>query len=364
MGNSNNKAQIMKKHNEDNDLAWKEALTQRGKKVTHPPSDQCIIDCLKSYYGIDVVTLTFLPLGADMDASVYKAETRGQESYFVKLKRGHDHDISTAIMELLLYAKVQQIISPIKTIQGQSTQRRDNFTLIVYPFVEGQDGFSHSLTDEQWLILGKTLRQIHEIDVPSSIQHCIRHETYSPQWRESVRSLYPYLEVEPTGDEIAVKLLCFMKKNKVTIHRLVDRAGQLGKKLHNESTKFVLCHSDIHGGNILIDKNNNPYIVDWDAPIMAPKERDLMFIGGGVGNVWNKPLEETLFYKGYGKTEINRTILAYYRHERIVEDMALYCQSILFTTVKDEDKLEMYEHFISMFAPRGVVDIAFETDER
>ena len=30
-----------------------------------------------------------------------------------------------------------------------------------------------------------------------------------------------------------------------------------------------------------------------------PKERDLMFIGGGVANVWNKPHEETLFYKGY-----------------------------------------------------------------
>lgn len=32
-------------------------------------------------------------------------------------------------------------------------------------------------------------------------------------------------------------------------------------------------------------------IVDWDEPIMAPKERDLMFIGGGVANVWNDPSE-------------------------------------------------------------------------
>jgi len=331
--------------------------------VNNPPSNTYIIDCLKTYYGIEVVTLTFLPLGADMDASVYKAETKEQRSYFVKLKRGHHHDISTAIMELLLYAKIQQIIPPIKTVHGQLTQRSDNFTFIVYPFVEGQDGFSRTLRDEQWLILGKTLRKIHEIDVPSSIQNRIRHETYSPKWREAVRSVYPHLEPDSSGDEMAIKLLVFMKENREVIQRLVDRAEQLAKKLQNASTKFVLCHSDIHGGNILIDKNNNPYIVDWDEPIMAPKERDLMFIGGGVGNVWNKPFEEALFYKGYENTEINRTILAYYRHERIVEDIALYCQSLLFTTLTDEVKLEMYEHFLGWFAPRGVVDIAFKTDE-
>ena len=28
---------------------------------------------------------------------------------------------------------------------------------------------------------------------------------------------------------------------------------------------------------------------------MAPKERDLMFIGGGVANVWNHPSEEIAF---------------------------------------------------------------------
>ena len=104
------------------------------------------------------------------------------------------------------------------------------------------------------------------------------------------------------------------------------------------------------------------YIVDWDDPIMAPKERDLMFIGGGVANVWNKPHEEELFYKGYGKTEVNTTILAYYRHERIVEDIADYGQDLLLTTAGGEDRPEMYKHFIGMFEPSGVVDIAFKTD--
>jgi spectinomycin phosphotransferase len=161
-----------------------------------------------------------------------------------------------------------------------------------------------------------------------------------------------------------LKLLAFIKENEATIYRLVDRAEQLAKHLDHEQLKFVLCHSDIHGGNILIDQNNNIYVVDWDDPIMAPKERDLMFIGGGIGDVWNKPHEEALFYKGYGKTEVNRTLLTYYRHERIVEDLAIYGENILLETTKDEDRLKMYGHFMSMFGPKRVINIAFETDEQ
>ena len=326
-------------------------------------SDQRIIDCLNTDYGIEVVTLTFLPLGADINASVYKAEVQDQSSYFVKLKRGHHHDVSIAIVGLLHHAGIQQIIPPVKTIHGQATQSIDDFTLIVYPFIEGQNGFSRALTDEQWLILGKTLKQVHEIDVPESIQHRIRREAYSPKWREMVRSLYAHIEAEPIGDEVALKLLAFMKKNTLAIHRLVDRAEQLAQKLQNESHPFVLCHSDIHGGNVLMGANNIIYIVDWDEPIMAPKERDLMFIGGGIGNVWNKSHEEILFYKGYGRTEINMTMLAYYRHERIVEDIALFSQDLLLTTAGGENRPEMYKHFIDMFEPMGVVEVAFKTDE-
>ncbi len=77
-------------------------------------SEQFIIDCLNTDYGIEVATLTLLPLGADMNASVYKAQTHDQSSYFVKLKRGHHHDIGIAIVELLHDAGIQQIIPPSK----------------------------------------------------------------------------------------------------------------------------------------------------------------------------------------------------------------------------------------------------------
>lgn len=326
-------------------------------------SDLAIIGCLNTNYGIEVTRLTLLPIGADMNAEVYKAQTLDQTAFFIKLKHGHNHDISVEVVELLKTAGVKEVIPPLKTVHGRPTQRIGDFTLIVYPFIEGQDGFSRNLTDDQWAELGKALRQVHEIAVPLSIQKEIRRESYSPKWREVVRSLYVHIEAEPIGDNAALKLRKFMKENMLAIRQLVDRAEQLGQKSQEQSPKFVLCHSDIHAGNVLIDGNNRIYIVDWDEPIMAPKERDLMFFCGGVGNVWNNPDDEKLFYKGYGKTEVNMTILAYYRYERIVEDIAVYARELLMMKGNEEERAEMYRQFVAMFEPRGVVDIAFKTDE-
>ncbi|HSW93029.1 MAG TPA: aminoglycoside phosphotransferase family protein [Gammaproteobacteria bacterium] len=326
-------------------------------------ADHCIIDCLKINYGIPVAKLILLPLGADLNASVYKAVAHDQSSYFVKLRRGHHTDLSAAIITLLRNAGIQHVIPPIKNGRGHPLQHIDDCTLIVYPFVEGQDGFSRHLTNNQWTLLGKVMRQIHEINVPSSVQQTIRRESYSSKWREAIRSLYAHMEFEPVIDEIAEKLTLFMKNHATMIYRLVDRAEQLGCEIQNQSPKFVLCHSDIHAGNVLMDKNDVIYMVDWDDPVMAPKERDLMFIGGGIANTWNKPLEEEFFYQGYGHTEINRTILAYYRHERIVEDIAVLGQQLLQTSGSIQSRTESYNHFLAQFDLHGVIEIAFKTDE-
>jgi spectinomycin phosphotransferase len=208
------------------------------------------------------------------------------------------------------------------------------------------------------------LRQFHEFNIPLSIKNQIKQESYSSKWREGVRSIYAHIEANPiAGDATTLKLLAFMKKHRLIIQCLVDRAEQLEQKVQEQSSQFVLCHSDIHAGNVLIENDGTIYIVDWEQPIMAPKERDLMFIGGGVANVWNNPGEEELFYKGYGKTEINMTLLAYYRYERIVEDIAIYSQKLLLTMDGGKDRQEMYKQFICLFKPRGVVDIAFKTDK-
>lgn len=207
--------------------------------------------------------------------------------------------------------------------------------------------------------IGKNIKENSTLSVPIDLQQQLRKETFTAKWREKVKSLFFVIESHVSDDEIAKELKNFFKLNSVAIHRLVDTAEELSKKVQSDVNQYVLCHSDIHAGNVLITSDSSFYIVDWDDPMMAPKERDLMFIGGGVGNVWNFPQEETYFYEGYGDVNIDETLLSYYRHERIVVDIAEFSQDILSDNHSDQSRSVMLNHFKSMFEPNGVVDIAF-----
>ncbi len=289
-----------------------------------------ISEILKIHYGINIQDLKPLDLGADVNAAVFKAD-----SYFVKLKQGDCHTVGFDILEFLYQSGVEEIIPPIKTQDGRLTCQFEGSTLVVYPFIDGTDGFSKSLNDAQWIQLGKTLKQVHQTQLPESILKRLKREDFSTRWRDTVRNL---------------NFNGYMKPYRKVILQLVDQADYFYSLIQDSSEPAVLCHSDIHAGNLLLNSQGSFYIVDWDEPILAPKERDLMFIGGGIGKVWNQPQEEELFYQGYGPCEINQSLITYYRCNRILEDIAFFAQ----------DTTSVNQHFLDMFETRGVVEIALK----
>jgi len=107
-----------------------------------PISEQRIVDCLITDYGIDVSTLTFLPLGADMHASVYKAQARDQSAYFIKIKHSYGPDVSSLIIDHLQDAGIKQVIPILKTIDDHPTKQIGEFTLTVSPFIEDKTGLA------------------------------------------------------------------------------------------------------------------------------------------------------------------------------------------------------------------------------
>ncbi len=324
--------------------------------------DELIISCLQKEYALYNTQLEFLPLGADMGTAVYRILTEEGSAYFLKLRRGFAEIIVTVPL-FLKEQGLQAIIAPFETSSKQGWADFGEYKMILYPFIEGQDGFDRELTDHHRKTLGAALRRIHTAALPHELKQHIPQETFSPQWRESLKSFQSLVESRTFDDPAAAKLSAFMKSKRNEINHLVIRTEELVSEVRSQPLEFVLCHTDIHGGNILISESDQLYIVDWDNPLLAPKERDLMFIGGGIDEIWKSEKEEAVFYAGYGKPEINRAALAYYRYERIIEDRAVIGEQLLLTDEGGADREQAYRWFTSNFEAGNTIEIAEKTEE-
>jgi spectinomycin phosphotransferase len=326
--------------------------------------DEKISACLQSEYGLPVVQIAFLPLGADPNTAVYRAAAGDGTPYFVKLRRGIFDETCVALPKFLSDQGIAHIIAPLATPTARLWASLDDFTLMLYPFVEGRNGYEVDLSDRHWVELGAALKRIHATAAPPALIRRIPRETYSSQWRESVKTFLARVEADAFDDPVAVKLAALLKTQRAEILDLVRRAERLAQALQARSPESVVCHSDLHAGNVLIDSDDGFYIVDWDNPILAPKERDLMFAGGGQFGAARTPQEEeALFYRGYGQTPIDPRALAYYRYERIVQDIAAFCEQILSTGEGGEDREQAFQYLASNFLPNNMIEIAHKSDK-
>lgn len=323
-------------------------------------SEALLISQLQDEYNLFVTTMTFLPLGADSRTAVYRVLAEDGTTYFLKLRRKFN-DVIVRVPLFLKENGVQKIIVPYETKSGQHWADFGEYKLILYPFIDGKDGFETELTDHHRQILGAAFRKIHTAQVPLELKESIRKETFSTEWRDDMNSYQAQVEKKFFTEPTAAKLVEFMKSKRSEITRLIERAEQLASELQAKSLELVLCHTDIHGGNILISNTDELYIVDWDDPILAPKERDLMFIGGGIDEIWKSEREEAMFYEGYGKADINLSALAYYRYERVIEDLAVICEQLLLTDEGGADREQAYRWFTSNFELGQTVEIADNT---
>ncbi len=328
------------------------------EKPNLPDAD--IIAALRTGYDLAVTALEFLPIGYDSTAWLFRVQTETRVTYFLKLKKGEFYAPGVTVPHYLKANGVEPVVAPLPTITGNLYHPvNPAYSLILFPYVDAENGMEVGLTAAQWTALGTALQKLHALTPTIKALEPVRVETFTlpAQWLETIQRAQATIDQDEFAHTFEQEFAAFWQACQTEIHQIVQRAVQLGNWLQAEPPELVLCHTDIHTANVLVVGTETIHIVDWDAPLFAPRERDLMFI------VEQPADHTTAFFAGYGQRSINPLALAYYRYEWIVQEFSDFANRIFFLDdVGDETRWDSAHGFRELFDPDDVVAEAYKVE--
>lgn len=331
--------------------------------ITQPPiSDNTLLTTVRAAYGVAAKGIEFLPLGYDLDAGVYRVTAADGGVYFLKAKAVPFAPASLAVPRLLYASGLTQVVAPMPTLDGGLIAHAGSFSLALYPFIDGREGW-HGLTPSQWVEFGAVMRKIHAAQLPPDLP--LERESFAPQanWRDLAHQTHASILTREGADPEQRALIAAWRTHYDAISTILRRADELGKKLKAQNPPLVLCHADLHTGNLLIDGDGRLFVVDWDQPVYALKERDLMMVmkGIGMGGRTISDEEQALFFTGYGITEVDFMALTYYRCAWVTQDIGSFAEQLfLLPDLSVEAKQQAVHYFNVTFSPVGSAPPALE----
>ena len=292
-------------------------------------SEEQLRVCLEEQYDMRSVTLDFLPRGLDTRAGLYRVVSEDGISYLVRVKSGPFYEPGCFVPRFLRDRGIESVVPPLFNGASALWTRLGNWTVSVYTFLDGDTGWP-GMTDEHWKKTGIIFKRIHEVALPYEMLQSLRKETFDPT--EYIRWV-PAFEArcaacEP-GRPAERALYASWMAHRTAIQDTLTALERLAGELSGRAFQQVICHADLHPGNLMRDRAGQVFVIDWEDVMIAPKERDFIFVKELQAQAL-APQDQACFFQGYGHAEIDWAALAYYRHERVVQDLIECARNVFF----------------------------------
>jgi spectinomycin phosphotransferase len=325
-----------------------------------------IAKTLENHYGILGAEIAFLPLGYDSASWVYGVQSDDKQRYFLKARAAESFNpASLAIPNYLKEQGLSHILAPLQAIDHTLWVSVGDFVFSLYPFIEGQNAAGTGLSEQGWHAFGVLIKQIHACQLPADLLQLLPRESFIPIRRHLIQDLENAAARVTHNNPEEREISEFWHAQKNIIRTIVDKSDALANQLRRApAPQLILCHADMHTWNVLLDTENQFWLIDWDEVILALKERDLMFAVGGIGGDGVGAKQTSWFLQGYGDHTINPTALAYYRCAWAVQDIAGFGGLVFFAPERSqESRHAAMEGFMTLFNPGEIVDLALRSTD-
>lgn len=317
---------------------------------------------LQSEYGLANTAIEFLPLGLDTRAGVYRIASDDGAAYLLKVtQRLPLYAASLQAPRTLHDHGIDAIVAPIRTLSNTLQVAIAGWAAMLYPFIEGISGWDVRLNDAQWRNLGETLNRIQALDLPQNELGPIKQEIFNPGSYSDWIQVFESTELNNehgTSNERTLRAL--WREHQSEIDRGMRLMEQLGVYLQRQTIDHVICHADLHPGNMIRTTGDKVFIVDWDEVMLAPKERDFLFIKG----VHEPDRNSYPFFQGYGHVEIDWVALTYFIWERVITDLIVCAQDTFRADLEEATKAEAIDLFAIIMSDEGEVTTARKAEAR
>jgi spectinomycin phosphotransferase len=322
--------------------------------MREPPriAEEYLRACLPDQYDLGLVTLEFLPLGHDYDAGVYRAVSERGTAHLLKVTSRPLYEPRCLVPRYLNDQGIASVVAPIRTRSGALWTVLSDWTVIVYPWISGDSSLT-GMTNEQWKQVGSIFKQIHQVMLPPVGFESLRKETFDPreyiQWVHAFETQHAHAE---GGGATQHALRSSWVAHQSTIHMVLTSLEKLAGVLRSRTLPSVICHGDLHARNLIRDRADRLFVIDWDEVMLAPKERDFIFV---------RHPHAAAFWEGYGQAEIDWVALTYFLWERVVQDLIECSRNVWFREDwGEESRLEAIQLLDVILAQdRGHIDAAY-----
>jgi spectinomycin phosphotransferase len=267
-------------------------------------------------------------------------------AYLLKVTSRPLYEPGCLVPRYLREQGITSVVAPVSARSGALWTKLVDWTVIVYPWISGDTSWT-GMTNEQWKEVGTIFKRIHQVQIPPEGFSSLRKETFDPtEYGRWVRAFETqHLHSRQGGSGSSHALHASWVAHQSTIHTAVTSLEKLAEMLKACPFRYVICHADLHPANLLRDQHGHVFVIDWDEAMLAPKERDFIFV--------REPQAEA-FWEGYGVIEIDLMLLSYYLWERVIQDVIAYAQDVCFRDdLAEETRADIAQLFHEYLAEGG-----------
>lgn len=301
------------------------------KTLPRDLESDAIANALSLHWGIDHVSLTYVPLG--FGSHHWVVSEPDSRKWFVTvddLRTEHlgssesqsFENLSTAFRTaeaLRDRAGLTWVIGPIASRAGDPIVRLTNrFSLAVFPYLDVEPtefGEFRNLTDRNEAL--HLIGQVHGATHVVSVDGLRRNTLEIPNRPDLLKALQTVDEVWSAGpySEPARTLL---REHAAAVMERLHRFDDLAASVADDTSRWVITHGEPHAGNVIRTRSGELVIVDWDTVACAPRERDLWMLVNESNPDWSAYRDET------GVTSLSQPALDVYGLQWDLAEIAIY----------------------------------------